>query len=444
MSAMISDAELYRLSREEHKSYGEIARQTGLSRGTVAGRITRYVARGGREKAPLQQVDQVIDNTQANTRAVESKSIRITTLEQLIAYCQIDLEVWAVERHVINKWEVGAKDERGAIVVEPLFQVKAWLVKRRPEAIKPVIAPVNINVRLPRPPERSRGLKAALILPDTQFGFSREVYGGKLIPFHDRLALDAARQIAQVIEPDTTVLLGDVNDLSGWSDKFIHRPEFYFTTQPALIEAAWYLRQVRALTRGTVYDLEGNHDLRIETQVITHLVDAYQLRSADNLEAAPVLSIDNLLGLARMGVTYVPGYPDGEVWINPALRCIHGEKVRGQPGQTAAAVVRDANESVLFGHIHRIELATRTIPTQGGCRTVTACSPGCLCHIDGRVPGSKRSDQWQQGLAVVWYDEESAQIVPVGIHAGRAVYAGEVYQGRDYLDGLREETGWCF
>ena len=52
---------------------------------------------------------------------------RIVTLEDLIEACKIDLTKWAIERHVVNKWEVGAKDPDGNIVVEPLFQVKAWL-----------------------------------------------------------------------------------------------------------------------------------------------------------------------------------------------------------------------------------------------------------------------------------------------------------------------------
>jgi hypothetical protein len=54
---------------------------------------------------------------------------RIKTLEELIEYCEVDTDVWEVERFVVNKWEVGAKTEVG-IHVEPLFQVKAWLRKR--------------------------------------------------------------------------------------------------------------------------------------------------------------------------------------------------------------------------------------------------------------------------------------------------------------------------
>jgi hypothetical protein len=56
---------------------------------------------------------------------------RITTLEQLLAFCQVDGSEWEVERHVVNKWEVGAKNANSEIVVEPLFQIKAWLRRKR-------------------------------------------------------------------------------------------------------------------------------------------------------------------------------------------------------------------------------------------------------------------------------------------------------------------------
>ena len=56
---------------------------------------------------------------------------RICTLEQLVEHCQIDLRIWEVERWVCNKWEMGYKDKEGEAKVEPLFQVKAFLKKRK-------------------------------------------------------------------------------------------------------------------------------------------------------------------------------------------------------------------------------------------------------------------------------------------------------------------------
>jgi hypothetical protein len=454
--------------KQSGKTWNQIADEHGEPYNAVRNRYRRYMAnqkrRGNMQPPPQPSPKQddgerVTDEASGNTREVESASPRITTLAQLIDYCKIDLDEWAIERYKIGKHDVGRKhtikemtwdegkmtgslSDSGELKIEPMWIIHVSLVRRRPEQIHPVISPVHINVNFPRPVQRSRGLKAALILPDLQTGFSREIFCGKLTPFHDRLALDVARQIAQVVEPDVSVFLGDFLDYSGWSDKFIKRPEFYFTTQAALIEGAWYAAQIRAVTRSKTYVIEGNHDLRPETQLITHMVEAYQLRSADNLTAAPVMSVDNLLGLSRNGITYVPGYPNGEVWINQTTRCIHGDKVRGQPGQTAAAIVKDANENTIFGHVHRAELATRTIPGRTGYRTVTAYSPGCLCHVDGRVPGSTRSNQWQQGAAVIWYDDEHASIVPIDIQAGRAVYQGELFQGADYLGDLRNDTKW--
>ena len=56
------------------------------------------------------------------------KSSRIKNIEDLIEHCEIDLDVWEIERYVVNKWEVGSNVE-GTIIVEPLFQIKAWLKK---------------------------------------------------------------------------------------------------------------------------------------------------------------------------------------------------------------------------------------------------------------------------------------------------------------------------
>jgi predicted phosphodiesterase len=55
---------------------------------------------------------------------------RICTLEQLLEYCKVDLSTWEVERFIVNKWEMGAKNTSDELVIEPLFQVKATLKKR--------------------------------------------------------------------------------------------------------------------------------------------------------------------------------------------------------------------------------------------------------------------------------------------------------------------------
>src|SRR5688500_955611 len=56
---------------------------------------------------------------------------RIKTLADLIRVCEIDQSEWEVERWICNKWEMGAKDAAEKPVALPLFQVKAWLVRKK-------------------------------------------------------------------------------------------------------------------------------------------------------------------------------------------------------------------------------------------------------------------------------------------------------------------------
>lgn len=56
---------------------------------------------------------------------------RIHTLDELVKFFEIDLAVWGIERFIANKWEIGAKDADDKLRIEPLFQVKAFLKRRK-------------------------------------------------------------------------------------------------------------------------------------------------------------------------------------------------------------------------------------------------------------------------------------------------------------------------
>lgn len=72
---------------------------------------------------------------------------RITTLDQLLDACKVDMELWEVDRYIVNKWEIARRDElknltftkgkidgevldEGGMTLQPLIQVKAWLKRR--------------------------------------------------------------------------------------------------------------------------------------------------------------------------------------------------------------------------------------------------------------------------------------------------------------------------
>lgn len=433
----------------------QMAAEMGITYPALRGRIKMARAETGevgRRPRPAQSApERVVEtSTAGNTLEIGTpKNGRIKTLDELLAVAEVDRRAWEVERFVVNKWEVGAKDPAtGEVIVEPLFQVKAWLVRTKPLALDFVIQPVKLHLTS-NPTRRTfgngrHGLKSALIVPDIQCGFRKDLKTGRLDPFHDRRALDVVLQVAEAHDFDEVLFLGDLLDLADFSDKFVRSPDMYFTTQPAIVELAWWLAQFRgALPGARMSALEGNHDERLPRALNSHLAAAYQLRPATEAHLPPVFSVPRLLGLLDLSIDYLGPYPHGEIWLNPTLRAEHGNKAKNAPGATAAAMVGASSVSQIFGHIHRIEQVSRTLVEHGGTRTITALSPGCVCRVDGAVPGHNLSQNWQQGFGVAHFEPNGWHIIDaIPIVDGRTVYGGQVYEARDRGADLRADTGW--
>lgn len=56
---------------------------------------------------------------------------RIVNEQDLLNVYNISLDEWEIEKKVINTWESGAKNDKGEIVITPLFQVKLWLKSKQ-------------------------------------------------------------------------------------------------------------------------------------------------------------------------------------------------------------------------------------------------------------------------------------------------------------------------
>lgn len=104
---------------------------------------------------------------------------RIHTLEELVAYCEIDLSIWEVTRFICNKWEVGTRPSQGGdpAIILPLFQVKAFLRKKQnvidaKKEIEELRAKSLIVRRVPAPSFKSNqsGNLLEIGLPDHHFG----------------------------------------------------------------------------------------------------------------------------------------------------------------------------------------------------------------------------------------------------------------------------------
>lgn len=465
---------------DRKRSYGvtieQWAKELGVTRDSLDSRLTRASRKCKRRRGgsnipeEFPKSEGVHFEEDGNYLKAEGVTHRIKNLDDLVAECGIDLEIWQCKEFKLNKWEVGAKtakkhlvfsggliiegtiDQRDALTVEPLFQVKATFVKRHPEPLTPIIQPVAIDPKALRIASRGTGKVGAckdgylraLVIPDIQIGFKRNIQSGNLVPFHDRGAMSIVQQVAQNIVFDRIVLLGDALDLAEWSDRFVKAPDFRYSTQPAVLELSWWICQLSmAAPKAKITLIEGNHEVRIESSLAMHLDCAFQLRPADEMELPAALSVPRLLALHTMGVQWISGYPDAKLWLNDRLVCEHGNIVSSIPGDTAKKVIQKSSVSVIFGHIHRREQATRTATYRNDSVEIVAVSPGCLCRTDGVVPGHNTGQNWQQGFAIATYRADGFHsIETIPITDGVAVCQGKVYKAFDYTPALTADTHW--
>ena len=387
---------------------------------------------------------------EGNAATVERVST-VKTLDALIAAAEVDLDVWKVERWVANKWDQAQAGDDGPVVIE-LWQVKAWLVRKVAVVTDyPPVQPVHValTTAIRKPRHGGKIWRTALVVPDSQNGYVRDMARSALIPIHDRMAWSVVLQLAEMMELDDIILMGDMLDCTEWTDKFVRSPEFYYTTQPALVELAWLLGQLRmSQPAARMVYIPGNHEKRLSEAIAVHLPQAYGLRPANAPPSTPgALSVPSLLGLRDMDIEYLSEYPRGELWLNNNVVCTHGEIARAASGATVGAVLREARASEVVGHIHRNEQASVTRFGQGGPLCYTAVAFGTLARIDGVVPASKARINWQQGCGIVYYETDTPyyfQPVGVPINAGRALFYGDVVEAEDYVPRLRKDTRWAF
>lgn len=364
------------------------------------------------------------------------------TLQELLDICNVNLDIWEVEKYSVNKWEFGFKNKEEQIETQPLFQVKVFLLRKIPvKQSIPVISPININVEKNTSPQikKNNKLKRALIIPDSHNGY--RIINNNLNPFHDRDAWDLVLQIANEEEFDRVALLGDMLDFAEFSDKFIKTPSFYWTTQPTLIELSWWLSKLRlSVSPNTIIDyLEGNHEARLPKMLINNLIYAYNLRAVNS--EIPVLSVENLLDLKSLKINYLGDYPNGEIWLNDNLCISHGNVVRSGSGNTTKSVIQNARCSEVFGHIHRMEMACITRFSKKGPVSYKTFSPGTIARIDGVVPSNSAKNNWQQGFAVIEYEEGNGlfEIIPITVNNGKCIYKGKLFSSNFRLDKMKKE-----
>lgn len=295
------------------------------------------------------------------------------------------------------------------------------------------------------------GWETAVIVPDIQFGFYKTgaAHDAQLVAIHDDAALSVALQVISDVNPDQVIMVGDNLDFAEFG-KYLTAPTFKQMIQPALDRAAEFLQDLRAAApKAKIVWIQGNHEKRLPSYIQLNAEAAFGLTRGINpknnelRDKWPVLSLPVLLWMDELGIEYLSGYPEAAYYVNSNLRIVHGDKVVSN-GSTTNKYLNTNSVSVIYGHIHRNELAYQTRETDQGPRTIMAASPGCLCRIDGAVPSVKSglnehgvpilqgAENWQQGLGVVQYQPKGVggeyfNYEPMWIFNGRGMFRGIEY-----------------
>lgn len=237
----------------------------------------------------------------------------VKTLDELLAYMQVDLSVWEVEKHVINKWEVTMREPattvggagNDALVVEnekggqhtlwtrgsrepmhePMFQVKAWLKRKQPTVrdvgFERILNRIEELTKMPKVikyPKREVSTMLEVSLYDAHFGLL--AWGRETGENYD----------LKIAEERYAVAINDLlNKAKGWTPEKIVIPvgnDFFHVNNP---------EGVTPMSKN-VLDMDGR------------LCKIFEVG-----EAALINAVKTCVQVAPVQVLWIPGNHDPEV-----------------------------------------------------------------------------------------------------------------------------------
>lgn len=281
------------------KSYSQIGEMLGLTKHQVRNRHTRlnqwfFDWLKDRNESEVEGGNVVTHEVTESGTVVTTASSTIRTLEAAIQAAKIDMDIWEVERHVVNKWdgfartrswEFAPKDWRRKLTAVELWQVKVWFRRKsvsRQESAVDMLAE-RLKRSIPRVPVihrtvRRAGVRDACMLevsaPDIHMG--KYAWGQETGTDYDLKI--AQRDYRNVIEqliahadhyPVDHVLFPLGNDLlhtdntEGSTTRGTRQDvdgrwkKVYVDTCDLM---AWAIQRLRAVAPVTVKVVPGNHD----------------------------------------------------------------------------------------------------------------------------------------------------------------------------------------
>lgn len=319
---------------------------------------------------------------------VTTNSPRIKTLDEALAAAEVDLDTWEVDRFVVNKWEVGAKQLDGSIKVEPLFQVKAWLKRKITPSLGLALERLTERLLeappLPEPTYRQNSLDPHLLeicLFDHHFGkyaWAEETGTDYDIRIAESLYVNAAVDLltkAGGMAIDKVLLpIGNdffhINNVEGTTEKGTRQdldtrlPLVFETGAMAVIKAIEKFRQVAPVH---LLWVPGNHDPLTSYFLCKYLEAYYRKNPEVSVDTGPKFRKCFQYGVNLIGYTHGSEEAKRDLPVNMAAEW---------PQEWAATQFREWH----IGHVHKkAQTSFMAADTWGGVQVRVIPS---LCGTD--------------------------------------------------------------
>lgn len=374
--------------RAVYGSWEKLSRATGVPATTLKSAASRLNVEAfrSREERPGARVD-------GDTAEVAlPPGVELGDLDEMMRHHGLSPDEWTVERVMLNRWDA---QQDGEII--QMRQVKVSLRRRLKLAI--LLPAGDVKQRKPAVVKRTRKPELWVFTSCWQ------------APYHDEGFHRAFCGWLAENKPEHGVDLGDLMDLPTVSK---HRDNpAYFAGVQECVDAGFRLLAERVdaspSTRWRL--LEGNHDERLRTELLSRAERMYGVRPAVLPGEAPeeqVLSLRRLLHLDRLNIEFVNtplggNYEHAEVEVSEGLVARHGWLTGPNAG---ARTVDKVGRSVIVGHTHMqgVQLVSRY--HRGKLETLVGVEVGCGCVVKPDGLGYAAQPRWVQGFATasVWPD----------------------------------------
>jgi len=233
------------------------------------------------------------------------------------------------------------------------------------------------------------------------------------IPYQDIKTNELVFEFIKDFQPDIIDIPGDLIDFWQMSH-FDKDPKRKHTLQADIDKAHEYLKTLREIVPNAEIELHaGNHGDRLRK---------YIWRNASELECLRSLSVEFLMGLDKLNISYIAD--EGGFRQRGNLCVTHGTVVSQDSALTARRMLKKYGLSVIHGHTHRggSTYITDLLGTRGAWENF------CLCDFKLAKEWRMGMVNWQAGFSYIYYYPDRFEVHQCPIIKRKFTALGKEYR----------------